>query len=71
MQAFKAGRRHNDIGAQMRSVASQLADDEIARRRAGLPAPRPAYTRGVLGKYARLVADASRGAVTDWDSGPV
>jgi cytochrome c553 len=31
MQAFKAGRRHNDISAQMRSVASQLADDEIPR----------------------------------------
>jgi cytochrome c553 len=31
MQALKAGRRRNDISAQMRSVASQLTDDEIAR----------------------------------------
>ncbi|KMO14039.1 dihydroxy-acid dehydratase [Methylobacterium indicum] len=58
-----------DVDARRLDVA--LSDDEIARRRAGRPAPRPAYTRGVLGKYARLVADASRGAVTDWDSGPV
>ena len=27
--------------------------------------PRPLYANGVLAKYARLVADASRGAVTD------
>ncbi|WP_279358976.1 dihydroxy-acid dehydratase [Methylobacterium indicum] len=58
-----------DVDARRLDVA--LSNDEIARRLAGLPAPRPAYTRGVLGKYARLVADASRGAVTDWDSGPV
>jgi cytochrome c553 len=30
MQAFKAGTRHNDIGAKMRSVARQLSQDEIA-----------------------------------------
>jgi cytochrome c553 len=29
--AFKAGSRHNDISAQMRSVARQLSDDEITR----------------------------------------
>jgi dihydroxy-acid dehydratase len=43
-----------------------LSDEEIAPRLAERPAPRPAYMRGVLAKYARLVADASRGAVTDW-----
>jgi len=31
LQAFKAGRRHNDIGRQMRSVARQLTNDEIAK----------------------------------------
>ncbi len=31
MQAFKAGNRHNDISAQLRSVARQLSDDEITR----------------------------------------
>ena len=30
MQAFKAGSRHNDISEQMRSVARQLSDGEIA-----------------------------------------
>jgi cytochrome c553 len=30
MQAFKAGRRRNDISEQMRSVARQLTGDEIA-----------------------------------------
>ena len=30
MQAFKAARRRNDIGEQMRSVARQLTGDEIA-----------------------------------------
>lgn len=31
MQAFKAGKRHNDISEQMRSVARELTSDEIAR----------------------------------------
>jgi cytochrome c553 len=30
MQEFKGGARHNDIGEQMRSVARQLTQDEIA-----------------------------------------
>jgi cytochrome c553 len=30
MQAFKAGTRGNDIGEQMRSVARQLSEEEIA-----------------------------------------
>lgn len=30
MQAFKAGRRRNDLGAQMRSVARGLSDGEVA-----------------------------------------
>ncbi|KKA30285.1 hypothetical protein TD95_003881 [Thielaviopsis punctulata] len=40
-------------------------DDEMARRRAELKEWRPAITRGTLAKYARLVGDASHGAVTD------
>jgi cytochrome c553 len=31
MQAFKAGRRRNDISEQMRSVARELTNDEIAK----------------------------------------
>jgi len=37
----------------------------IARRRAAWKPPAPRYTHGVLAKYAKLVASASLGAVTD------
>ena len=45
----------------------QLNVDEaqIAKRRAVWKAPAPRYTRGVLGKYFKLVGTASKGAVTD------
>ena len=38
---------------------------EIAKRRRGWKTPAPRYTRGVLGKYFKLVGTASKGAVTD------
>jgi dihydroxy-acid dehydratase len=38
---------------------------EIARRRAAWKQPAPRYTRGLLGKYMRIVSTASRGAITD------
>jgi dihydroxy-acid dehydratase len=40
-------------------------DAEMERRRAEWKAPEPKIKRGVLAKYARLVGDASHGAVTD------
>ncbi|MFZ0323255.1 MAG: dihydroxy-acid dehydratase [Actinomycetes bacterium] len=40
-------------------------DDELARRRDGWKPREPRYTRGVLGKYARLVGSAAQGAVLD------
>jgi dihydroxy-acid dehydratase len=40
---------------------------ELARRRAVWAPPEPRYTKGVLAKYARLVAGAERGAVTTPD----
>jgi len=40
-------------------------DAEIARRKADWKAPAPRYTRGVLAKFARNAASASRGAVLD------
>ena len=43
----------------------QLNETEIAKRRAVWKAPAPRYTRGLLGKYFRLVGTASKGAVTD------
>ena len=42
-----------------------VADQELAKRRAAWKAPEPRYTKGVLGKYAKLVSPASLGAVTD------
>jgi dihydroxy-acid dehydratase len=52
-----------DIGARRLDVA--LSPEQIAERLAHWQAPRPRYASGVLAKYARLVTDAARGAVTD------
>ena len=41
-----------------------LVDEaELARRREGWAPPAPRYTRGVLGKYAKLVGSAAQGAI--------
>jgi dihydroxy-acid dehydratase len=48
-----------------RSISLEVNEPEIARRLAGWRAPEPKYTRGVLGKYVRLVGSASGGAVTN------
>ncbi len=42
-----------------------IAEDELARRRANWKQPAPRYTRGVLAKFAKLVSTASKGAITD------
>jgi dihydroxy-acid dehydratase len=42
-----------------------VADDEIARRRAAWQVPAPRYTRGVLGKFWKNASSASGGAVLD------
>ena len=42
-----------------------VAEDEIARRRAAWTPPKPRYTHGVLAKYAAQVSSSSIGAVTD------
>lgn len=53
------------IDANKRLLQLNVADDEIARRRAAWKAPAPRYTRGVLAKYATQVSSACFGAVTD------
>jgi dihydroxy-acid dehydratase len=53
------------IDAERRLVQLDVADKEIARRRARWKPPQPKYTSGVLFKYAKLVSSASEGAVTD------
>jgi dihydroxy-acid dehydratase len=60
--------RENDsvtIDAKQLLIQLNVDDAEIARRRAEWKAPAPRYTRGVLGKYFKLVGTASKGAVTD------
>ncbi len=60
--------RENDsvtIDAKQLLIQLNVDDVEIARRRAEWKAPAPRYTRGVLGKYFKLVGTASKGAVTD------
>ncbi|MBV9655996.1 MAG: dihydroxy-acid dehydratase [Acetobacteraceae bacterium] len=52
-----------DVGRRRLDVA--LTEAQLADRLAGWTAPPPRYSNGILAKYARLVADASRGAITD------
>jgi len=53
------------IDVENRRLDVALTPDVVARRLVAFR-PRPsAYARGALAKYARLVSDASRGAVTD------
>src|SRR5207249_5329972 len=51
------------IDAQERRLELRVSDDEIKRRLSSWKAPEPRYTTGVLGRYARLVSSASKGAV--------
>ncbi|HZO83478.1 MAG TPA: dihydroxy-acid dehydratase [Candidatus Binataceae bacterium] len=53
------------IDARKRLLQLNVAEDEIARRRAAWKPPAPRYTRGVLAKYAAQVSSACFGAVTD------
>ncbi|KAI1410633.1 dihydroxy-acid dehydratase [Hypoxylon sp. FL1857] len=47
---------------------TNVSDEELKERKKAWKAPKPKVRRGVLAKYARLVGDASHGAVTDqWD----
>jgi dihydroxy-acid dehydratase len=52
------------IDAHQQLIQLNVAEDEIARRRALWKQPAPRYTRGVLAKYAVLASSASKGAVT-------
>lgn len=52
------------IDARQLLIQLNVADDELARRRAAWTAPVPRYTRGVLAKFAALTSSASTGAVT-------
>ena len=61
--ALRDGDRVNiDIGA--RTLEVDLTDAEIEQRVAHYEPPAPAYSGGVMAKYARDVSSASEGAVT-------
>ncbi len=47
-----------------RTLNVNLSEEEIEQRRQEWQPPAPRHTTGVLGKYAKLVSSASRGAVT-------
>ena len=53
------------IDAVNNRIDVRLPDEELKARRAVWKQPAPRYTQGVLAKYAKLVATASEGAVTD------
>jgi dihydroxy-acid dehydratase len=53
------------IDAHRQLIQLNVADAELARRRAAWRAPAPRYTRGLLAKYTQLVSTASKGAITD------
>ena len=55
------------IDAHRLLLQLEVPDAEIERRRAAWTPPPPRYTRGVLAKFARNAASASRGAVLDAD----
>jgi dihydroxy-acid dehydratase len=52
------------IDVDERRLELELTDSELEARRADWRAPEPRVSRGVLAKYGRHVASASRGAVT-------
>jgi len=53
------------IDAHQQLIELNISAAEFAARKAAWRAPEPRYTRGVLAKFAKLAAAASRGAVTD------
>jgi len=53
------------IDADKLLLQLNVAEDVIARRRAAWVKPAPKYTRGLMGKYIKLVSPATKGAVTD------
>ena len=53
------------IDAHQLMLELNVADDEIAKRRAAWKAPAPRYNRGVQAKFAHNASSASKGAVLD------
>ena len=54
------------IDARKQLIQLNVPAKELAARRKKWKQPKPRYTRGLLGKYVKLVSTASKGAITDW-----
>ena len=52
------------MDVESRQLNVNISDEEMEARRAAWQPPAPRHTTGVLGKYAKLVSSASKGAVT-------
>jgi dihydroxy-acid dehydratase len=63
--AFVADGDRIRLDMAARTLDLLVDDTELERRRDGWKPREPRYTRGVLGKYARLVGSAAQGAVLD------
>jgi dihydroxy-acid dehydratase len=53
------------IDAKKNSITLDVPEKEIERRRKAWKKPEYKYKKGILGKYIRLVSDATEGCVTD------
>lgn len=53
------------ISAEDNTINVLLSDDELTERKANWKAPDLKHTKGILYKYAKTVASASKGCVTD------
>ena len=55
------------IDAHQKLLQLNVSEEELTKRKANWQARSPRYSRGVLGKYAKLVSSSSLGALTDLD----
>lgn len=53
------------ISAENNTINVLISEEELAKRKAIWKAPAPKHTKGILYKYAKTVASASKGCVTD------
>ena len=53
------------VNAETKEITLHISDEEMAKRREAWERPAPYATHGILAKYAKLVTNASEGAVTD------
>ena len=55
------------IDAHQKLLQLNVSEEELNRRKATWQPRSPRYSRGILGKYAKLVSSSSLGALTDLD----